>query len=107
MALPLLDPPFCVTVTGTRYAFEPELYAVIMRSESDKTKDEKEWLISVRTCWSESEVTPLFPQRTAKDGSDYWIHKGITSCDQAKRPGNLLLAVPEPADLGIVESVYG
>jgi predicted phage terminase large subunit-like protein len=68
MAMPLIDPPFSVTVTGTRYAFEPELYAVILRAESDKPKDLKEWRISVKDCWSDDRKEVRFPQRTTKDG---------------------------------------
>ncbi len=68
MCLPLLDPPFYAVVTGTRYAFEPELYASILRSESDKPKDKKEWSISVKDCWSDDGKDVRFPQRTTTDG---------------------------------------
>lgn len=68
MCMPLLDPPFYAVVTGTRYSFEPELYAIILRAESDKPEGKKEWLISVKNCWTDDGQCVRFPKRATKDG---------------------------------------
>jgi hypothetical protein len=66
LCIPLLDPPFYVIMTGTRYAHE-DLYAHIIRAEKGKPEAEREWYISIRTCWNDDKSV-RFPQQKAKDG---------------------------------------
>jgi hypothetical protein len=66
LCLPLLDPPFYVVMTGTRYAHE-DLYAHIIRAEKGKPEAEREWYISIRTCWREDKSV-RFPQQKTTDG---------------------------------------
>lgn len=61
MCLPLIDPPFYVVVTGTRYAFG-DLYEDLIRFNKG------EWKVSLTTCYLADGTTIRFPQQVNKLG---------------------------------------
>jgi predicted phage terminase large subunit-like protein len=73
MAMPLLDPPFYVVVTGTRYAFG-DLYEKIIR---DDVNDRK-WIISVKTCWTDDGKEVRFSKRLVNQGTQDEKYIGLT-----------------------------
>jgi len=64
--VPLIDPGYYITVTGTRYS-HADIYARIQK------RNKGEWLVSIRPCYKE-DGTLLFTLREAKDGR----HIGFT-----------------------------
>jgi predicted phage terminase large subunit-like protein len=58
--VPLIDPGYYTTVTGTRY-HHADIYGRIIR------RNQGDWAVSVKSCFR-PDGSLLFPQRTAKDG---------------------------------------
>jgi hypothetical protein len=69
MCLPLIDPPFYVFITGTRYA-HGDLYEQIIRFNT-----KGEWLVTLKDCWTDDSKGLLnenkivrFPQQLTRNG---------------------------------------
>lgn len=61
--IPLINPGGYFYVTGTRYTFG-DMYENIIRANTTT----KEWVISVKNCWSDDGTEPRFKQRISRFG---------------------------------------